>query len=164
MPNISSKINLSKNIFIISFILLVLSLTVISLSDKQIPAAFFGGHELVSPSNWIAEQQIKVYQDKIIIDVKDAIWAGFTNTNSMDPLIDENSHAVEIMPSGPEKIKVGDIISYQTEMGVIIHRVIEVGEDEQGIYYLLKGDNNKFRDPFKVRFSDVKGVVVAIIY
>ena len=164
MGNKSSKINLSKNFLIIFFILLVLSLTAVSLSDKQIPATFFGGQELVSPSNWIAEHQIKVYKDKVVIDVKNAIWAGFTNTNSMDPLIDENAHAVEVMPSGPEKIKVGDIISYQTEMGVVIHRVIEVGEDDEGIYYIVKGDNNKFRDLFKVRFVDVQGVVVAIIY
>jgi len=91
----------------------------------------------------------------------------------MDPLLDEDSHAIEISPATPEQINVGDIISYQTEMGVIIRRVVENrgdeedgenGEDGEGIYYIVKGDNNKFHDPFKVRFADVVGVVVAIIY
>jgi len=85
----------------------------------------------------------------------------------MDPLLDEDSHAIEISPATPEQINVGDIISYQTEMGVIIRRVVENRGDEEdgeGIYYIVKGDNNKFHDPFKVRFADVVGVVVAIIY
>ncbi len=136
----------------------------ISFSDKQIPASFFGGQEVFSPGDWVKEDQIKVYKDKIILDVKNASWSGFTDTNSMDPFIDAEANAIEIMPLGPEAINVGDVISYQTSYGIIIHRVIEKGKDNKGIYYVVKGDNNRFKDPFKIRFPQVKGVVVAVIY
>ncbi|MBI2146640.1 signal peptidase I, partial [Candidatus Woesearchaeota archaeon] len=43
-------------------------------------------------------------------------------------------------------------------------RVIEKGVDDDGVYYLVKGDNNRFADPLKVRYADVVGVVVAVIY
>ncbi|OGZ62817.1 MAG: hypothetical protein A2639_01975 [Candidatus Staskawiczbacteria bacterium RIFCSPHIGHO2_01_FULL_34_27] len=82
----------------------------------------------------------------------------------MDPFIDEDSHAIEIIPDSPGKIQVGDVISYKTSYGIIIHRVINKGEDNKGVYYLVQGDNNTIRDPFKVRFDEVQGVVVAVIY
>jgi hypothetical protein len=143
---------------------LVLSLGVLSLSEKQIPASLLGTAELNSPSDWIKEPDIKIYKNRVIMDIKDATWATFTNTNSMDPFIDENSHAIEILPDAADLINVGDVISYTASYGVIIHRVVEKGVDEKGIYYIVKGDNNKFRDPLKVRFEDVQGVVVAVIY
>ncbi len=154
-----------KRILVLSFVLFILSsLAVISFSDKQIPASFFGGQEIYSPGDWIKEEQIKVYKDRIILDIKNASWSGFTDTNSMDPFIDKESNAIEIMPQGPEAINVGDVISYQTSYGILIHRVIEKGKDSKGTYYTVKGDNNRFKDPFKIRFPQVKGVVVAVIY
>ncbi|MBT4804997.1 hypothetical protein HON71_02400 [Candidatus Woesearchaeota archaeon] len=151
-------------LIIFSILLVIFSIGVISLTDKQIPANLLGGEELFSPSDWVKENQIKVYKNKITLDIEDASWATFTNTNSMDPFIDENSHAIEILPDDATQINVGDVISYQSSYGTIIHRVTERGEDKEGIYFLVKGDNNKFQDPFKVRFDDVKGVVVAVVY
>ena len=144
---------------IIVLLLILLSVTVIS-ANKQL----LGGNELHSPSDWVKEDQIKVFNDKVILNIEDAIWARFTNTNSMDPFIDETSNAIEIKPDNAEQINVGDVISYKTAYGTLIHRVIEKNQDEAGIYYLVKGDNNTLRDPFKVRFEDVKGVVVAVVY
>jgi signal peptidase I len=136
----------------------VLALAVVSQSSM------FGGKELHSPSDWVQEEQIKVYPNQIILDIKGATWAGFTNTNSMDPFIDETSNAIEIIPGDPDAIEIGDVISYQTNYGVVIHRVIQKGRDRKGVFYIVQGDNNSFRDPFKVRYEDVKGVVVAVIY
>ena len=155
---------ISKTLIILSLLLIIFSIGVISLADKQIPANFFGGEELFSPSDWVKENQIKVYKDKITLEIEDASWASFTDTNSMDPFIDETSHAIEILPDDADEINVGDVISYQNSYGIIIHRVIEKSRDEEGIYFLVKGDNNNFQDPFKVRFSQVKGVVVAVVY
>src|SRR3989338_4179631 len=144
--------------------LIILSLGTLSLTDSQIPAAVFGGKELLSPGDWVHENQIQVFPNRVVITVPDATWAGFTNTNSMDPLLDEDSNAIEIKPQNPDSIAVGDVISYRTPYGTIIHRVIEKGMDENGVYYLVKGDNNRFADPLKVRYADVVGVVVAVIY
>lgn len=153
-----------KIVLAVLLLLVLFSIAVISLKGKHIPASFFGGKELSSPSDWVKEEQIRVYENGIILDVKNASWANFTDTNSMDPLIDEQVNAIEILPEDADQINAGDIISYKTKYGIIIHRVIEKGEDEEGIYYIVKGDNNRLRDPFKVRFEDVKGVVVAIVY
>ena len=135
-----------------------------ALADQQIPFTLLSGQENSSPSDWVKENQIQVYPQRVILDIPGAKWAGFTNTNSMDPFIDETANAIEITPSNPDVIQVGDVIAYQTTYGVLIHRVIEKGIDGEGVYYIVKGDNNRFQDPFKVRFDDIQGVVVAIIY
>lgn len=125
-----------------------------------------GTFEQNSPSDWIKEEQIRVYQDRIEIDLKDAVWAKFTNTNSMDPVLDETANAIEIIPTSPEEIHPGDIVSYKSEYSdaSIIHRVLETGYDDEGWFAIMKGDNNPLQDPGKVRFKQVRRVVVAIIY
>jgi hypothetical protein len=125
---------------------IMLSLGVISFSENgSIP--LFSSPELESPSNWIPEEAIKVYDDRVLFNVLNPTWAKFTNTNSMDPFLDEDSNAIEILPSDPDSIQVGDVISYQTSSGVIIHRVIGKGHDAMGLYYTVKGDNATFSDP-----------------
>jgi hypothetical protein len=147
------------------FILIISLLTILSVGVISLNSDFFTkSKEVNSPGDWIKEEQIKVFKDNIILNIANARWSKFTDTNSMDPLIDEDSHGIEIIPENPESINIGDIISYKSDLGILIHRVIEKGEDKEGIYYLVKGDNNRIRDPFKVRFNDIQGVLVAIIY
>ena len=147
---------------IVVLIFLLVSIATITLADKSLIAK--KSLEQHSPNDWVKENQIHVYPNRVILDLKDATWASFANTNSMDPFIDEKSNAIEILPDSANEIQIGDVISYQTNYGVIIHRVIDKSKDSQGIYYIVKGDNNPFTDAIKVRFSDVKGVVVAVIY
>ncbi|MBI2665199.1 hypothetical protein HYX12_01090 [Candidatus Woesearchaeota archaeon] len=78
--------------------------------------------------------------------------------------LDKDTNAIEVLPKDPDSVKIGDIISYNSPYGVIIHRVVEKGMDEHGQYFVVKGDNNTLSDPVKVRFNDLKGVVVAVIY
>jgi len=135
-------------------------------SDGFIDRYFFKNKERNSPSDWIAQDQIDMYSDKVVINLENPQWAIFTDTNSMDPVIDEGAHAIEIIPKSPEDIKVGDIVSYNSDYtdGSIIHRVIEVDTDSEGWYFRAKGDNNAFEDPGKIRFDQVQRVLVAIIY
>lgn len=140
-------------------LLIILSIMVISFSESLLTST-----ERSSPSDWIKEEDITLKNNQVIFNVLNPTWAKFTNTNSMDPFIDETSHAIEISPDSPNKINVGDVISYQTSYGIIIHRVIEKGEDENGAYFIVQGDNLQLRDPFKVRFPEIRGVVVAVIY
>ena len=122
--------------------------------------------EKQSPSDLIKENQIHVYEDRIVIDLKGAIWSRFTDTNSMDPVFDIGSNGIEIIPNSADIINVGDIISYKSEYadGVIIHRVIEKGTDEKGTYFIVKGDNNASADPGKIRFEQIEGILVGILY
>jgi len=122
--------------------------------------------ERPSPADHLTDKQVQVYSDRVILDIQNAEWAIFTNTNSMDPVIDEFSSAIEIRPETQADIEVGDIVSYKSEYadGTIIHRVIYKGQDELGTYFIMKGDNNPTSDPGRVRFSQIKRLVVAIIY
>ena len=123
-------------------------------------------NERISPSNIVPEEDIHVYKDKIIIDIENAAWARFADSNSMDPVLDKGANAIQIVPTSLDQIKVGDIISFKSnyQSGIIIHRVVEQGADSDGWYVKTKGDNNAYRDPGKVRFENIKKVLVGIIY
>lgn len=122
--------------------------------------------EQSSPQDHVSEDKIKVYNDRIIINVENAEWARFTDTNSMDPVIDKGANALQFKPESVEDIEVGDIISYRSEYttGIIIHRVVYKGQDDNGIYFIAKGDNNQTSDPGKIRFDNVERVLFGIIY
>jgi len=122
--------------------------------------------ERTSPGDRITEDQIHVYSDTVILEIKNPEWSTFTDTNSMDPVIDQGANAIHVVPESSDEIQVGDIVAYESvySTGTIIHRVIEIGEDDDGVYYILKGDNNPMPDPGKVRFDQIKRVLVAIIY
>jgi hypothetical protein len=122
--------------------------------------------DLSSPSDHIPEENIHVFSDRIVIDVEDASWAKFTDTNSMDPFIDAGANSIEIKPESADDVDVGDVISFRTEFadGLIIHRIVEIGEDGEGAYFITQGDNAPGADPGKRRFEDIEGVVVGVVY
>ncbi|MBU1198607.1 MAG: signal peptidase I [Nanoarchaeota archaeon] len=119
-----------------------------------------------NPFRRISQEDIMVYNDRVIIYVNKAFPAGFTKTKSMYPFIREGAFALEIMPEGPEELRMGDVIGFKSKVynTTIIHRIIELGEDEQGWYAITKGDNNPAPDKEKVRFENVQGVLVGLIY
>ncbi len=122
--------------------------------------------EKPSPGNWVKENQILVYKDRIVILVPNAIVSSYMNTNSMDPLIDSTANGVEIIPQSPEDIRVGDIIAYKPspdDETLVVHRVVAIGSDRKGWYCIAKGDNTAQADG-KIRWEMIKYVTVAIIY
>ncbi len=116
-----------------------------------------------APSNFIEKEQIEVYNDKVVINVKDASIGEYANTGSMKPVLDENSNGIRIKPLSEKDINVGDIISYKNGNRLIIHRVVDKGVDEEGVYFITKGDNNNYFDG-KVRFKDVEYKTIGIIW
>ncbi len=123
-----------------------------------------GTTERASPTDRVLPEQIHVYQDKIVLDVQGASWGVIQDTNSMDPILDKESNTFLITPRNEEDVTVGDIITYRHEDKLIIHRVINISTDDKGIYYVLQGDNNMMADNKKVRFSDIQGIVIAVVY
>lgn len=115
------------------------------------------------PGDWVSEKNIEVLSDKVIIHVKDAVLSRYANTGSMLPTLGENSNGIKIVPESDEQIKIGDIISFEKNGLMIVHRVVAKGEDEKGKYFITKGDNNSEIDG-KVYFPDVKYVTIALIY
>ena len=121
--------------------------------------------ERLSPADHIKEDQIRVEGNRVIITIKNAKLARFADTNSMDPLLDETSNAIQIIPQSPDDIKLGDIISYNSKDGdVVIHRVVEISEDDEGIFYIAKGDNNPRPDNEKIYFKDIRTLTIGILY
>ncbi len=119
-----------------------------------------------APSDHVKESQIHVYSDRIVLDIPKASWSSFTPTGSMIPFFDENANGIEITPKSTDDIKIGDVVSYKSDYadGIIIHRVVQEGIDDKGWYVVVKGDNNPTSDPGKIRFSQIYGVLVAIVY
>lgn len=153
---------------------LVASIAFMGINSVEIPAlsdnspvlqdGVLKAKERISPFDWIKQEDINLYQDGVSFNIDNPQWAIFADTNSMDPVFDSTSHAIEIIPKSAEDVHVGDIASYNTDNGTIIHRVIETGYDSEGWYAMFKGDNNPIKDPDKVRFNDIRRIVVAIIY
>ena len=124
----------------------------------------FSSAEIMSPQDHISESSIHVTDAGVVLEIENPIWSSFTDTNSMDPLLDVGTNGIEIIPTSVDDIHLGDIISYQSGDDIVIHRVIAIYSDEQGIYYTTKGDNNPIADNVRVRFSDIKGILVAVVY
>lgn len=122
--------------------------------------------EKPSPQDYLDSSQIHVYRDRVVIDVSGIKWATFENTKSMLPFLDEHSNALQIEPVCPEEVSVGDIVSYKSKYsdGIIIHRVVFKGEDDEGIYFIIKGDNNPSNDPGKIRCSQIQRRLIGILY
>ena len=116
-----------------------------------------------SPGDWVKENQIKVLSDQIIIEVPHAQWSAFLNTHSMDPVLDTGANGLQVAPQSPNQLSIGHIISYDIGNGPIIHRIVSIGNDGEW-YAIAKGDNNAFADPVKVRFNEIRRVLIGIIY
>ncbi|MDP2750014.1 MAG: signal peptidase I [Nanoarchaeota archaeon] len=165
-----------KKLFLGIGIGIILSCLVLTFIDFQntntslnMPLSFSGNSIAVeknSPADRIKQSDIHVLNDKVVIDIENPEWAMFTDTNSMDPLFDSGSNAIELVPKSEQEIQAGDIVSYKSEYadGIIIHRVAKIGTDEDGWFAVMKGDNNPTADPGKVRFDQIQRVVVAIVY
>ncbi len=161
-----------KGLMIIIMILTVILLGIVSFlwidSEVENPFTTFStfGNSLTeksSPANWIKENQILIYDDRIVILVANATLSRYSDTNSMDPNIDFNANGIEIKPGSPSQIHVGDIISFEQGGELIVHRVIKIGMDEQGWFCVTKGDN-ALQDDGKIRFTQINSITIAIIY
>ena len=134
---------------------------------------FFYGYEMPfsigtngskeAPSDFIGENQIQVFSDKIVIYVDDASISRYAPTGSMKPILDENSNGIRIKPDSEDEINVGDIITFKKEGYLVVHRVVEKGIDESGVYFIVRGDNPQ-SNAEKIRFSDIEYKTIGLIY
>jgi len=116
-----------------------------------------------APFDFVKENQIEVYDNKVVINVDGASISKYAATGSMKPTLDENSNGIRIIPKSEEEIHLGDIITFEQDENLIIHRVVEKGTDSEGIYFITKGDNNTINDG-KIRFKDIRYVTIGIIW
>ncbi len=156
-----------KNIFdfLLVFLLGFFSCTIIFFglynSGSEVPFGF--GNDAVSPSDWILEDDLIILKDKIIINIENSELSYYSPSGSMKPVLDKGSNGIRIVPKDSDRINVGDIVSFNKDGMLIVHRIIEKGYDDFGLYFITKGDNNDFSDG-KIRFEDIKYVTVGILY
>lgn len=120
-----------------------------------------------SISDRIKVEQIQIEGNKLILIYnQDLYLSEYAPTSSMLPVFDKGHNGIEIVPETPKDIKIGDIVAYQSNYvnGLVVHRVIDIKQDNEGIYFVLKGDNNAEQDPEKVKFSQIKYILIGVLY
>ena len=122
-----------------------------------------GDNSEKAPSNFINEKDIKIYGDKIVIEVPGASLSRYAPTGSMKPVLDEGSNGIRVVPESENDIEIGDIITFRQDNFLIVHRVVDMGTDSEGTYFITKGDNNSITDG-KVRFKDIKYITIGVIW
>jgi hypothetical protein len=124
-----------------------------------------GSIERFNSYNHISENQIKVFDEKVFIEIpdKELRWSNFEDSGSMNPLFDEGHNGLEFVPESVSDIHVGDIISFDYFGETYVHRVVEIGNDGEW-FALTKGDANNFVDEGKRRFKDIKGIMFGVVF
>jgi len=122
------------------------------------------GIERISPQGWIDRSKVEFYKDKMVIRGKDLSYGILADTNSMDGVMDYPHTTINEKDFDRDSLKVGDIVSYNAGVGLIIHQIIRIEEDAQGRLYTLQGINNHIPDGYLVRNSNIVSVMVGLIY
>lgn len=124
--------------------------------------------ELPSPRDIIPRADI-IYDPSTetltIKNIKPKVWlTTVADTNNMDPTVDAGHTCLLTTNFKPEDLKVGDVVIYWNGRQNILHRIIKISQDSKGRRYRLKGDNCFYTDPKVVRDSDIKYLLLAVIY
>ena len=114
-------------------------------------------------SNFITEDDILIDMGQVIIEIDNPKLARYDSSGSMFPVLDKGFKGIVVQQKSSDELFVGDIITFEKDNELIVHRIVEKGIDEQGVYFITKGDNNNFADG-KIRFYQIKSILVAIIY
>ena len=61
------------------------------------------------------------------------------------------------------KIQIDDIIEYRLDNHIILHRVVDILEIENKLYFMTKGDNNNAVDDKLVKYDQIQGIVRSYI-
>ncbi|HLD37717.1 MAG TPA: hypothetical protein VJA86_03960 [Candidatus Nanoarchaeia archaeon] len=133
--------------------------------------AFFYLAGSISPSpdnslktgNYVGAGNIQVYDDRIVISIEHAMLGAYADTGSMIPVLDDKTIGIKVIPASDDEIRIGDIITFQRDGILVIHRVVEKGTDKNGTYFITKGDSNLFNDG-KIRFEDIEYKTIMLIY
>lgn len=118
-----------------------------------------------APQPIVKPNNIIISEDRITIFIANTSLSRYAATGSMLPLLNENSKGIKIPVTNQNELHIGDIITFKDSNSndLIIHRIINIGVDEQGTYYTTKGDNNLASDG-KIRFDKIMYKLVALVY
>lgn len=67
---------------------------------------------------------------------------------------------IVIIKKGNNNLKVGDIIEFHSDNMLIVHRIVEIDNKNNNIFYSTKGDNNEYKDISLLTKENIKGKVI----
>jgi len=77
-------------------------------------------------------------------------------TGSMEPAINGGDLIIS-KTVNPANLKVGNIISFKENSGVVTHRIDKITKNNDEIAFITKGDANNARDMNPISYSQVEG-------
>ncbi|MDR3223894.1 MAG: signal peptidase I [Methanobrevibacter sp.] len=119
----------------------------------------------------IEKREIIIYVIIIIVGLIAAEHLNVVISGSMEPLMYrgdivgiEKVNFLGFHEFDPEDVKIGDVVVYNGEWfpGPIIHRVINITEENGTKLFTIKGDNNPVHDPLPVRPDEIVARVITI--
>ena len=139
-------------------------------SGVQTPLEFLNytlnNSERPSSGDHTSLDKIMVYDEYALINISGLSLAQYEDTNSMDPILDSEANGLEVVPR-EQDLDIGDIVAYRSNKidGLIVHRIVDMGVDENGkTYYTLKGDNNSKPDTEQVYFDQIEYLLVGVLW
>ena len=149
------------NLAVLGFLIGVVLTSALFIQFSSFPKTT--GNVILAPTGNIQNDNITVYADRIVIRVPNATISNYEPTGSMTPLIDSNAHGIRIVPRTEDEINIGDLVSFNMSGRMIVHRVVQKGQDSQGTFFVTRGDNNELNDEM-IRFSDIEYKTIGILY
>jgi hypothetical protein len=160
--------------FVLGFLFCALLFGFSSEVEFPFPTGFVVFDEDVSaPSDYVGEEDIIVLSDRVILKVDGVTLSSYADSGSMVPVLDEGANGIRVVPASESEVGVGDIVSFRPSAGMtlvspmsgrlVVHRVVEKGWDEEGVWFVVKGDANLVGDG-RIRFEDIEYLTVGIIY
>ena len=151
-------------VFLAGFLSCVFLFYMFSSSNLEVPfATGLVSFDASSPSDWVFDDDIIVFDDYIILRIANATVSNYADSGSMKPVLDLGANGIRVVPANADAIGIGDIVSFRFGGSLIVHRVVEKGIDSEGVYFITQGDNNVFADD-KIRFEDIEYVTVGVIW
>jgi signal peptidase len=119
--------------------------------------------EKEGPLGWIITSLLSVAIIWFTVGVF-PIYPSVIATGSMEPMIKPGDVIlVKKVDRNDVKVSINDVIQFDRDNILISHRIIEIGEDEEGTYYTTKGDNNSTADSRKVKPQEVRGKIILVV-
>jgi len=126
------------------------------------------GKERSSPNDWVKPESIKYDAERGVLTIESLLLGvsicNVANTGSMDGLMDYGHNVILIDHFDIDRLSVGDIVAFQVYTNLVLHRIVKIGDDNQGRYYRTRGDNCIDDDPYILRDEHIKQLCIGIIY
>jgi len=149
-------------LFLLGFIA-ALSLNYYNHSGFEKPFLLGEEKRAISTPDRLSEEDILVYPDKVVLRISGATISNYDSTGSMKPVLDKGANGIRVKPKSEDDVSVGEIVTFREGNDLIVHRVVEKGNDEKGVYFITKGDNSDLSDG-KIRFSDIEYITIGLLY